>query len=232
MDPVSVEQFARNLAYVKEKISAAQASGGRNVKLMAVTKGLAREAVDMAAAAGIRLFGENRVQEAETKYGVLPAAGELHLIGHLQRNKAAKVAALFTGVDSIDRLETAVELARHAAALGKKIPILLQVNVSGEESKSGYTNQDLLSADLEKLLTMDALIVTGLMTIGPLTDDAAAIRRGFASLRELFETIGARFRVPEFKELSMGMSGDYEIAVQEGSTLVRIGTALFGERGK
>ena len=230
MELVSEERFLDNLRRVREAIADALVKAGRRPEetaLMAVTKSFPRAAAEMAARAGVTLLGENRVQEAEAKFAEgKPAA--VHLIGHLQRNKAKKAAALFDCVQSIDKLETARELDRQAAALSQRMDVLLELNTSGEESKSGYRDRESLLADLEEIRQLPALRVRGLMTIGPLGGDETAVRRSFALLRRLFEDI--RPGDPACTTLSMGMSHDFTWAVAEGSTLVRIGTALFGER--
>jgi pyridoxal phosphate enzyme (YggS family) len=230
---VGAEEFRENLRRIKGTVGESLARAGRGpdeAAIMAVTKGFPRAAADMAAAEGIALLGENRVQEAEEKFGTVPPRAELHLIGHLQTNKAKKAAALFACVQSIDKYETAAALDRHAAALGKKIRVLLELNTSGEESKSGYREPAALLADLERVRALPALAVAGLMTVGPLGGGERAARGAFARLKALFEEIRSRPGPPDFTVLSMGMSQDYSAAVEEGSTLVRIGTALFGER--
>jgi pyridoxal phosphate enzyme (YggS family) len=233
MGLVSEEILRDNLRRIQEKIGKSLERAGRGpheVALMAVTKGFGREAARLSADAGLRLFGENRVQEAEGKYGENPPPGELHLIGHLQGNKAKKAAALFDCVQSIDKFETARELDRHAAALGKKMKVLLQLNTSGEASKSGYRNRGELEEDAERIRALPALSVAGLMTLGPLGGDEKAVRRAFALLKSVFREMKSRSAFPACNILSMGMSQDFELAVEEGATLVRIGTALFGER--
>ncbi len=228
-----VESLPGRLSEVRGRIAGAASRAGRpadGVRLMAVTKTCPASTVEEALAAGLRLFGENRVQEAEQKYTGLAGDWELHLIGHLQRNKARAASALFGCVQSIDRLDTAQALARCAAERGTVIDVLLEVNTSGEDTKSGYRSAEELLRDLEPVAGLGSLRVRGLMTVGPLTPDAAEVRRAFAALRSQFETCAARLGSPVFDTLSMGMSGDYEIAIEEGSTLVRLGTALFGSR--
>jgi pyridoxal phosphate enzyme (YggS family) len=230
---VSAERFRDNLRRVRDEIGESLARAGRGddeVALMAVTKGFPRAAADLAVAAGIRLLGENRVQEADAKFGAAPSPVELHLIGHLQTNKARRAAALFACVQSIDKYETAQALDRHAAALGRKIRVLLELNTSLEESKSGYRERAALLADLERIRELPALVPAGLMTVGPLGADERGVRAAFRALKELFEEVRSGPGGGGFSVLSMGMSQDYAIAVEEGSTLVRIGTALFGER--
>ncbi len=223
----------QRLEEARRRVAAAAARSGRgpnDVRLMAVTKTFPVPVVREAMDAGLRLFGENRVQEAEQKFTGLAGDWELHLIGHLQRNKARPASALFRCVQSIDRLETAQALARCAAERGAVIDVLLEVNTSGEQSKSGYREVGALLRDLEPVAALASLRLRGLMTVGPLTQESGEIRRSFASLRELFATCAARLGSSAFDTLSMGMSSDYEIAIEEGSTLVRLGTALFGSR--
>ncbi len=220
------------LGAVRARIEAAALRSGRDpsaVRLMAVTKGFPREVVAEARTLGLTLFGENRVQEAEEKF--LDAQGplELHLIGHLQRNKARAASGLFACVQSIDKVETAVALDVRCEERGRKMEILLEMNTSGEDSKSGFRSRDELLAGLEAISRLAHLDVRGLMTVGPMTGDEGRIRSSFAALRALFEELRSR-GLPGFDTLSMGMSGDFETAIEEGSTLVRIGTALFGAR--
>jgi len=222
------------LTEVHDRIARATARSGRApgcVRLMAVTKGFPAAVVDTAVAAGLELFGENRVQEAEQKFAGLAGSWELHLIGHLQRNKARAASALFHCVQSIDKLETAQALSRCASERGAETRILLELNTSGEESKSGYRGADALFRDLDAIAGLGSLPLRGLMTVGPLTTDPGAIRAAFSMLREVFEECRRRLGLAGFDTLSMGMSGDYEIAIEEGATLVRLGTALFGQRG-
>jgi len=226
------ETLHRNLDGVRERIGRAAERSGRpaaSVRLMAVTKTLPLERALAAAALGIALFGENRVQEAQ---GMWSESGlyELHLIGHLQRNKAKTAAALFAGVDSIDKAETARELARHCAALGKSCDVLLEVNTSAEETKSGVRGEAGLLELLSSILGLPELRVRGLMTVGPLTDDRLAVRRSFSELRAMLDACRRAAPSAPLDTLSMGMSSDFEIAVEEGSTMVRLGTALFGPR--
>jgi pyridoxal phosphate enzyme (YggS family) len=229
-----VEVLRRNLAEVNDRIALAAARSGRkhdSVRLMAVTKGFPAAVVEEAAAAGLALFGENRVQEAEQKFTGLAGSWELHLIGHLQRNKARAASALFHCVQSIDKVETAQALSRCASERGAETRILLELNTSGEQSKSGYRGADALFRDLDAIAGLGSLPLRGLMTVGPLTADPGAIRASFSMLREVFEECRRRLGLAGFDTLSMGMSGDFEIAIEEGATLVRLGTALFGQRG-
>ena len=231
--------IADNLARVRERIDAAAHRAGRRAKdiaLMAVTKTFPPEAIREAYNAGARLFGENRVQEFAGKIDSLRDLhdAEFHLIGHLQSNKAAKAVELFAAVDSVDSLRLSRKLNASAQQSGKKIPVLIEINVGGEVAKSGVAPD---SRELEELLSgAQALLhleFRGLMTVPPFTDDPQAARPYFRQLRELRDHIAAR-KLPaiDVTTLSMGMSHDFEVAIEEGSTCVRVGTAIFGERTK
>jgi PLP dependent protein len=227
-----VGTLASALEEVRGRIDAAARRAGRDsstVRLMAVTKGFPREVVGEASSLGLTLFGENRVQEAEEKFLDPPGPLELHLIGHLQRNKARAASGLFACVQSVDKVETAVALDVRCEERDRIMEVLLELNTSGEESKSGFRSRDELLAALEAISRLAHLRVRGLMTVGPLTENQGQVRSAFASLRTLFEELRSR-GLSGFDTLSMGMSGDFEIAIEEGSTLVRIGTALFGKR--
>lgn len=201
---------------------------------MAVSKTFSPSAIREAYAAGLRLFGENRVQEFAEKVDQLRdlPGTEWRLIGHLQTNKAAKAAELFTGVDSVDSLRLAQKLNAASEQLGKKLPVLIEINIGGEAAKSGVAPG---SPELESLLNaaarLEALEFRGLMTIPPFAENPESARPYFRKLRELRDSIATR-RLPQIglDVLSMGMSHDFEIAIEEGSTCVRVGTALFGER--
>lgn len=203
---------------------------------MAVSKTVEPARIREAWKAGIRLFGENRVQEFAGKRADLVDVedAEWRLIGHLQTNKAAQAAELFSAIDSVDSLRLAEKLNAAAHKLNKRLAVLIEINIGGEEAKSGVAPE---SPELESLLaaapTLDHLRVGGLMTIPPFGENPESSRPFFRRLRELRERIAAR-RLPaiEMRELSMGMSHDFEIAIEEGSTCVRIGTAIFGERPK
>ena len=226
-----VKAVAESLSEVRARADAAARKAGRDpsdVRLMAVTKGFPRELVAESLAAGVSLFGENRVQEAEAKFADLGGRCELHLIGHLQTNKARAAAGLFSCVQSIDSLHTAEALNARCAERERSMDVLLELNTSGEESKSGFRGRDELLSCLDALGKLPRLRPRGLMTVGPLTDDPAKIRASFSVLRLLFEEL--RQASPSFDTISMGMSADFELAIEEGSTLVRVGTALFGSR--
>jgi pyridoxal phosphate enzyme (YggS family) len=230
---------AENIAHVRKQIEAAARRAGRSpdsIALMAVSKTFPAESIQEAHAAGVRVFGENRVQEF---VGKLPAVRNLpdahfHLIGHLQSNKASKAAELFHAVDSVDSLKLAEKLDVAAAALGKKLTVLLEVNVGGEVAKSGLDPESPeLDAILQAAPSLVNLEIRGLMTVPPYVEDPEGARPYFRQLRELRNRLAAR-NLPgvSLTELSMGMSHDFAVAIEEGSTCVRVGTAIFGERPK
>jgi PLP dependent protein len=235
---VSVTAFQENLARVEEQIAAASRRAARprnEVRLMAVSKVHPAEALAEAFAAGVALFGENRVQEFEAKRARLLELGaadaEVHLIGHLQSNKSAKAAEIFAGIDSVDSLRLADRLNEAAGRLGKKLPILLELKLSDEPTKAGLLPESAeLTELLERLPDMANLGVRGLMTIAPFADNPESARPCFRRLRALRDELAQAHPRLDLRELSMGMSGDFAIAIEEGSTLVRIGTALFGPR--
>ena len=228
-----------NIAEVRQRIAAATQRAGRNpneISLIAVSKTFPSGHIREAYNAGVRLFGENRVQEFAGKIAELGDLkdAEWHLIGHLQTNKAAKAAELFSTVDSVDSLRLAQKLNSAAESLGKRLPILIEINIGGEAAKSGITPE---SKELEELLLaapqLEHLEFRGLMAIPPFADDPRQSRPHFRKLRELRDQIAARkLRVISMKVLSMGMSHDFEVAIEEGSTCVRVGTAIFGARSK
>jgi pyridoxal phosphate enzyme (YggS family) len=221
--------FAERLEKVEQRIAAACRQAGRtreSVTLLAVSKTKPPEAVREAAGCGLRLFGENKVQEAQSKVAMCPSGLEWHLIGHLQTNKAKIAARLFQMVHSVDSLKLLQALAMHA---GTTLPVLLQVNVSGEASKSGM-KPDEVAAIIDAANRMQKVEVHGLMTIPPFSPDPEKTRVYFRALRELRDRLQEETGTP-LPELSMGMSHDLEIAIEEGSTWVRIGTDLFGGRG-
>jgi hypothetical protein len=213
---------------------AAAARRGRHdpqaVRLVAVTKTVPPERIAAAYALGLRDFGENRVEEAIPKQPGLPADIAWHMIGHVQSRKAADAALHFALVHSLDSLKLARRLARAAQAAGRVLPVLLEVNVAGEASKYGYRPDEAFVAEVAEILALPALRVEGLMTLAPLAADPEAARPVFAGLRALRDRLATRFPQAGWRELSMGMSDDFEIAIEEGATLVRIGRALFGER--
>ena len=228
---------ADNIAMVRERIHAAAKRDGRDpdgVTLMAVSKTVPPELIRAAYLAGVRVFGENRVQEFTEKVDALRdlSNAEWHMIGHLQTNKAAKAAELFGAIDSIDSLRLAQKLNSAAQQAGKKLGVLIEINVGGEAAKTGVaTNSRELERILQAAPSLAHLEIRGLMTIPPLTDDPQEARPYFRKLRDLQEEIG-RSRLPgvSMNVLSMGMSHDFEVAIEEGSTCVRVGTAIFGKR--
>ena len=194
---------------------------------MAVTKTRPRATLEAALAAGLDLIGENRVQEAAAKLTPPLPHAEVHLIGHLQRNKARAAARLFHAVQSIDKLATAQALQHALAVTGGTMDVLLELNTSGETAKHGFSSDTELRRALDEITALERLRVRGLMTMAAWSADAGAVRGCFRTLRRLFEELADR---PAFDTLSMGMSGDFEIAVEEGATLLRLGTVLFGPR--
>jgi pyridoxal phosphate enzyme (YggS family) len=229
--------ISANISSVQERITAAARRAGRNlddVILMAVSKTQPPERINEAYGAGLRIFGENRVQEFAGKAQALRDlnAAEWHMIGHLQTNKAAKTAELFRAVDSVDSLKLAEKLDAAARTLGRKLDVLIEINVGGEAAKTGVTSD---SPALDELLIaaprLEALVFRGLMTVPPFTRDPQGARPYFRKLLELRARIAAR-KLPAvgMDQLSMGMSHDFEVAIEEGSTHVRVGTLIFGER--
>jgi pyridoxal phosphate enzyme (YggS family) len=225
------DEIAANLEKVKATIAEAERKSGRaegSVELVAVTKTHPAEVVQHAVDAGQLLFGENRVQEAKAKIPDLPSKLRWHLIGHLQSNKARLALTLFEMIQGVDSLDLLQHLNRVAEDLGVFPRVLLQVNVAGESSKFGFPPQKLLD-EVESIVQIDRVQIEGLMTIPPLAASSEHSRKYFVQLRELRDRLEREFRFP-LPHLSMGMTADYEVAVEEGATLVRVGTAIFGER--
>jgi pyridoxal phosphate enzyme (YggS family) len=244
--PVDRDEMRRNAEAARAAIASAAARSGRrpdNIALMGVTKFQPAEAVIAASELGITLFGENRVQEREEKSlsltgltGLPENGAEWHMIGHLQRNKARRALALFDCIESVDNIDLARAIER---IINENIdgceyakgayPILIEVNVSGEDSKEGVSPEACLALTEDILKDCPHLNIEGFMTIGPNVSDERAIRESFASLRDIRDAARRITGLP-LPHLSMGMSGDYEIAIEEGSTIVRIGTGIFGSR--
>ena len=231
--------IVENVTRVRERIAAAACRAGRNpdeIMLMGVSKTFPVERIREAYAAGLRVFGENRVQEFAEKAGTVSDLTDAnwHLIGHLQSNKATKAAELFSAVDSVDSVRLAERLNAAAEKAAKTLPILIEVNVGGEEAKTGASPE---SEELEKILLAATgwgnLSVRGLMTVPPYSEDPEGARPFFRQLRAIRDQIASR-RLPAIAMdvLSMGMSHDFEVAIEEGSTCVRVGTAIFGDRAK
>ncbi len=239
--------IAENLARVHDAIAAACRKAGRpreEVRLMAVSKTHPVELLLEAAAAGHRLFGENRVQEFAAKAEALPdyqigpnpdaQTLDVHLIGHLQSNKSSAAAEVFSAIDTLDSLKLAERLHSTAQRLGRSLPVLIEIKLSREETKEGLTPD---SPELARLLErfpdlQTHLPLQGLMTVAPIAADPAVARACFRELRALRERLARQHPKLRFDELSMGMSGDFEVAIAEGSTTIRIGTAIFGARPK
>lgn len=229
--------IAANIAGIRERIAAAARRAGRNadeIALMAVSKTFPPERIREAYAAGQRLFGENRVQEFAGKADALRdlSGVEWHMIGHLQSNKASAAVELFEAVDSVDSLRLARKLNAAAGQTGKRLAVLIEINVGGEVAKSGVApDSGEVDEMLRAALELEHIEIRGLMTIPPFTDDPQRARPYFGKLRKLRDEIAAR-RLPRvgMDVLSMGMSHDFEVAIEEGSTCVRLGTAIFGER--
>jgi pyridoxal phosphate enzyme (YggS family) len=225
--------IADNLDRVREQIASAAANSGRSaddVELVAITKTHPAEKVREAIEAGQTLFGESRVQEARAKIPELSSNVRWHFVGHLQKNKIRHALPLFERIHSIDSLALAQDINRIANEEGLHPRVLLEVNMAGEGSKFGF-RPDKLREQMEALLALPRLSILGLMTIPPLAEDAEASRKYFVQLRELRDHLQTEFRV-DLAQLSMGMTQDFPIAVEEGATLVRVGTAIFGERSK
>jgi pyridoxal phosphate enzyme (YggS family) len=223
--------FTENWLKLQDSITRATQRSGReaaSVTLIGVTKTHPAETVHFALRSGLQHVGENKVQEARGKIEQIGARGIWHLVGHLQSNKAKLAAHLFDRVDSIDSLEIAQALHQHAAELGKHLPVLLQVNVAGESQKFGLRPGE-TAAVAEAVNQLSSLELRGLMTIPPLAEEAEESRRYFRELRELRDQVEKETGL-HLPELSMGMSHDYEIAIEEGSTQIRVGTSLFGTR--
>ena len=223
--------IAENLESVRANISAAASRSGRDaslVDLIAVSKTYPADVIREAVDAGQELFGENRVQEALIKIPNLPCSIRWHLIGHLQSNKVRKALPLFELIHGVDSTDLARDIDRIAAEEGMHPRILLEVNVSGEGSKHGFSPEN-LERELDGLLALPRVQVEGFMTMAPLAQDPESARPYFAALRELRDRLAEKAGIP-FGTLSMGMSGDYQVAVEEGATLVRVGSAIFGSR--
>jgi pyridoxal phosphate enzyme (YggS family) len=228
-----MEETAIRLARVRELMAEAARKSGRTaeqIELVAVSKTHAAEKVREAIEAGQLLFGESRVQEARAKIPLLPSRLRWHFIGHLQKNKIRHALPLFELFHGIDSLVLAQEMERIAEEEGVQPRVLLEVNVAGEASKHGFS-PEALRRDLEAALSLGRLTIEGLMTIPPFAAEAEASRQYFIALRKLRDQLEAEFDV-RLPQLSMGMSGDFPIAIEEGATLVRVGTAIFGERSR
>ena len=226
------EDIADNVRRVRDRLAEAAARAGRDpseIELVAASKTRTAEEIRAAVAAGVTVIGESRVQEAEPKIAALAGLPcQWHLVGHLQRNKAARAVARFDCIQAVDSERLAVELAAQAARAQKVIRVLVEVNTSGEESKFGV--EPAAAGDLAAFAAARAeLELAGLMTVGPFSADRERVAGAFRTLRGIFEELKPTLP-PAFRELSMGMTDDFEVAVAEGSTMVRIGRAIFGPR--
>ena len=223
--------LAANLAGVQRRIEGACARAGReprSVSVVAVTKSHPPEVVNEAAKLGLTLFGENKVQEAKAKIPLCSGKVRWHMIGHLQTNKCRDAVELFEMIQTIDSLHLAQEINKRAEQAAKRIPILLEVNIAGEAQKFGYRPEQLL-AELGQINSLSRLELQGLMTVPPWTSEPEKVRPVFRRLKQLQEQCEQVLAAP-LPHLSMGMTGDFEVAIEEGATMVRIGTALFGPR--
>ena len=220
------------LKSIQSKIESAQERGGFNhpVQLIAVTKTHPFSLIQKYYDSGIISIGENRIQEASQKFESFNNMPNLtrRFIGHLQSNKVNKCLELFDTIDSVDSLKLARKISNAALRLEKTIPVLLEINTSGESQKKGFLSNQI--DEIGECFQESNIKIDGLMTVGPRTTDTEKIRESFIQLRELRDLINQSFNQPNMRELSMGMSGDYEIAAEEGSTMVRLGTVLFGRR--
>jgi pyridoxal phosphate enzyme (YggS family) len=226
--------IADNLKMVTDRIASAAKRSGRDllsVKLVVVTKTVDVDRIREAVDAGALILGENRVQEAKEKIEKLGPIASWHLIGHLQTNKAKYAVKLFYLIHSVDSLELAKEIDKQAAKIGKVQDVLIEVSISGEASKAGVASEN-AAALVKGAAKLKNISIKGLMTMPPYSDSPEDSRPYFKKLSELSESI-TRENIPSvsMKELSMGMSGDFEVAIEEGATMVRVGTAIFGERG-
>jgi hypothetical protein len=228
-----VSEISENLARVREGIETAALRCGRDllkVRLVAVIKTVEAERVRQAISAGVKILGENYVQEAQKKIEILGHNVAWHFIGHLQTNKAKAAVHLFDLIHSVDSLNLAKELNKQAQQQGKVLPVLLQVNLSGETTKFGAREKEIFQV-IEELSAMEGLLVKGLMTMPPYFEDPEASRPYYVELRKLGERLAQqKLSRISIEELSMGMSNDFEVAIEEGATLVRVGTAIFGAR--
>jgi pyridoxal phosphate enzyme (YggS family) len=226
-------EIAENVNRVREQIAQSAAKAGRaddDIELVAITKTHPAERVHEAFEAGQQLFGESRVQEARAKIPELPSALRWHFVGHLQKNKIRHALPLFELFHSVDSLALAQEMNRIANEQGMHPRVLLEVNVAGEGSKFGF-KPETVRAEIESLLALPRLSIEGLMCVPPLAEEAEGSRKYFVQLRELRDALEKEFNL-KLPQLSMGMTSDFPVAVEEGATLVRVGTAIFGERSK
>lgn len=237
-----MSQLERNLRSVQERIAVAATRASRepvDIVLVAVTKTQAPEVILAAYELGLRDFGENRVEEAETKVGHLPGDISWHMIGHVQSRKAKRVSSVFQSVHSVDSVKLARRLDQGAAAREDALPVLLEFNVSGEPAKYGFAahdwdtdsaSRDQILAQVKEIVSLPRLEVQGLMTMAPIVANPEEARSVFVRLRQLRDALARAFGQVDWSHLSMGMTDDFEVAIEEGATMVRIGRAIFGPR--
>jgi pyridoxal phosphate enzyme (YggS family) len=223
-----VSTIGDNLKRVQDTIDGTLLKNGRkdSVTIVAVTKTQPVEVVEEALREGISSIGENRVQEAAGKYEQIGNRPHWHMVGHLQRNKVKQAVQIFEMIQSIDKVETAAEIDKR---VNSPIDVLIEINSSGEETKSGVEPSNLFSL-VDRLMPLNHIRIRGLMTIGPFTDDEDLIRKSFSLTRNKYEELSNRYEALDIDTLSMGMSADYALAIEEGSNMVRLGTVLFGPR--
>jgi len=226
------EEIFRNIEEIKEKISSARdrSNNQNNIILVAVTKTRPHSILETVLDLGLNHIGENRVQEAENKFAKLNDNVSIvkRMIGHLQSNKAKKAVEIFDTIDSVDSLKLAKRINHHGGRLNKNIDVLLEINTSNEKQKHGF--EPVVSDELFECIQLDNICVSGLMTVGPLTREEWLIRKSFKKLVKIQDELNRQLPAQKLETLSMGMSGDYEIAIEEGSNMLRLGTALFGKR--
>ncbi len=225
LNPSALTEVQSNIALAQSRSVVA----AEHLTIIAVTKSFPPAILDSAYAGGLTTMGESRVQEAETKFPSFQHRGEctMHLIGHLQKNKVRKAVELFDVIESVDSIGLLKRLDRIAGEIGKQMPVYLQVNTGDDEAKFGFSTDELLKA-IPEVIGVQNLVVAGVMTIAPYTDDETKLRSIFQRTREIRDQI--REQIPTCTDLSMGMTGDYVVAVEEGATHIRIGRKLFGER--
>ncbi len=227
------EEIERNYGQLKDDIDSICTPlgiNGENVVIIAVTKTFPPEVVRSALEAGITHIGENRIQEAENKADTVRRLnGSFHMIGHLQSNKAKKAVEIFDMIQSVDSVKIAGKISEEAQKRSKRMEVLLQVNCSGEKSKSGF-EPSVITEAADKIKALPGVEIKGIMTIGPFVDDESIISRDFRLTKKLYDDIGSRNPDIDMKYLSMGMSADYHIALREGANMIRVGSVIFGSR--
>ncbi len=228
-----MNSLVENLKRLEERIESAAINSGRkreDITLVAVTKNVEPEKVNLAIDAGIKIIGENRIQEAEEKFKFITKDVEKHLVGHLQTNKVKKALELFDLIQSVDSLHLAQEISKRAKEKEKSAEVLIEVNTSDEPSKYGVKPEE-VSGVVEEVSNLENIKIKGLMTVGLFTDELDKVRPCFVKLRNIFESLkNLRKENVEMKYLSMGMSSDFEMAIEEGANMIRVGTAIFGPR--